>query len=203
MKKINKKILLLIFVLIILIISIIITYKNMIKNKRNGNNMSSQEIVDYILNINYYNSNIAVQVNSNKNTNKYIINQEYNKNEENIIQEVQEPSNIAGVKIKKTKGNITVENTNLKLSTIFENYELLEKNSLDLVAFIEDYKKYEKSSFDENDEEIIMKTKNENIYTENKILYINKNTKKPTKLIIQDNNKNTTINIQYNEIEIN
>ena len=50
-----------------------------------------------------------------------------------------------------------------------------------------------------------MKTKNnnENKYTENKILYINKETKLPTKLIIEDNNQNTTINIQYNEIELN
>ena len=40
-------------------------------------------------------------------------------------------------------------------------------------------------------------------YTENKILYINKENKLPTKLIIEDNNQNTTINIQYNSIELN
>ena len=53
--------------------------------------------------------------------------------------------------------------------------------------------------------EIIMKTKNniKNKYTENKILYINKASKKPTKLIIEDANQNMTINIQYNEIELN
>ena len=50
-----------------------------------------------------------------------------------------------------------------------------------------------------------MKTKssNNNKYTENKILYINKENKLPTKLIIEDNNQNTTINIQYNSIELN
>ena len=54
-------------------------------------------------------------------------------------------------------------------------------------------------------EKVEMKTKsnNKNKYTENKILYINKENKLPTKLIIEDNNQNTTINIQYNKIEIN
>ena len=70
---------------------------------------------------------------------------------------------------------------------------------------IDNYKNNDPSSFEENETEIIMKTKNnnENKYTENKILYINKETKLPTKLIIEDNNQNTTINIQYNEIELN
>ena len=47
------------------------------------------------------------------------------------------------------------------------------------------------------------KSKNKNKYTENKILYINKENKLPTKLIIEDNNQNATINIQYNNIELN
>ena len=34
-------------------------------------------------------------------------------------------------------------------------------------------------------------------------LYIDKEKKVPTKLIVEDNNQNTTINIQYNSIEIN
>ena len=50
-----------------------------------------------------------------------------------------------------------------------------------------------------------MKTEcnNNNKYTKNKILYINKEKIIPEKLIIQDNNQNTTINIEYNEIELN
>ena len=50
-----------------------------------------------------------------------------------------------------------------------------------------------------------MKTKsnNKNKYTENKILYINKEKRITTKLIIEDNNQKVTINIQYNKIEIN
>ena len=97
----------------------------------------------------------------------------------------------------------------IKKSLDEENYK---KSSLKakewqdrLNTFIEDYKKNEKSEFEENEEEIIMKTKsnNKNKYTENKILYINKEKRIPTKLIIEDNNQKVTINIQYNKIEIN
>ena len=197
--KINKKI-----IIILLIIFCVFIFKNMIKKSKNGNNMNSQEIVDYILNIKKYKANISVQVNSNKNKNKYILNQEYNEENE-AIQEVVEPVNIMGVKIIKKDGNLKIENSNLNLSTIFENYQGIGENYLDLNVFINDYKNYEKSNFEENEKEIIMKTKsnNKNKYTENKILYINKENKLPTKMIIEDNNQNTTINIQYNNIELN
>lgn len=201
--KSNKKIFY-IMILVVIILSGIIIYKNVIKKSKNGNNMSSQEIVDYILNKTTYTAKISVQVNSNKNTNKYILNQKFNSENESM-QEVIEPSNIAGVKIIKKDGNLKIENTTLNLSKIFENYKGLGENCLDLNTFIDDYKKNEKSNFEENDKEIIMKTKssNRNKYTENKILYINKEIKLPTKLIIEDNNQNMTINIQYNEIEFN
>jgi outer membrane lipoprotein-sorting protein len=202
MKK-NKKILIILILILFIVLGIFI-YKNMIKKSKFGNNMNSQEIVEYILNVNSYKSNVTIQINSNKNKNKYILNQEYN-TENGSVQEVIEPENIAGVRVIIKDGNLTVENTNLNLSTIFENYQWLEENDLDLIAFIEDYKKDDNAKYEENDTEIIMKTKNnnENKYFENKILYINKETNKPTKLIIEDNNQNTTINIQYNEIELN
>ena len=201
--KINKKIFI-VFIIILMIIIGVFIYKNMIKNSKFGNNMSSQEIVDYILNINSYKANVTVQVNSNKNKNKYILNQEYN-TENGNIQEVVEPANIQGVRIIKKDGNLKIENTSLNLATIFENYQGLENNGLDLNSFIDNYKNCDKANFEENDTEIIMKTKNnnENKYVENKILYINKETRLPTKLIIEDNNKNITINIQYNEVELN
>ena len=201
--KSNKKIFYIMILVVIILLGIII-YKNVIKKSKNGNNMSSQEIVDYILNKTTYTAKISVQVNSNKNTNKYILNQKFNSENESM-QEVIEPSNIAGVKIIKKDGNLKIENTTLNLSKIFENYKGLGENCLDLNTFIDDYKENEKSNFEENDKEIIMKTKssNRNKYTENKILYINKESKLPTKLIIEDNNQNMTINIQYNEIEFN
>ena len=201
--KINKKIFFII-ILILLIIFGLFIYKKVIKKSKIGNNMNSQEIVDYILNVKKYKANVSIQVNSNKNKNKYILNQEFN-DENESIQEVIEPANIAGVKIVKKDGNLKLENSGLNLSTIFENYQGIGENYLDLNTFISDYKNYEKSNFEENEKEIIMKTKssNKNKYTENKILYINKESKSPTKLIIEDNNQNTTINIQYNNIELN
>lgn len=201
--KINKKIFFIIILIVFLVFCIFIL-KNVIKKSKNGNNMNSQEIVDYILNVKKYKANILVQVNSNKNTNKYVINQEFNEENESI-QEVIEPINIQGVKIIKKDGNLKIENSSMNLTTIFENYQGIGENYLDLNVFINDYKNYEKSSFEENEKEVIMKTKskNKNKYTENKILYINKENKLPTKLIIEDNNQNATINIQYNNIELN
>ena len=59
--------------LIILITTVgIIFYKNRVKDFKIGNNKTSQEIVDYILNISSYEVQVTVSVTSNKNSNKYI-----------------------------------------------------------------------------------------------------------------------------------
>lgn len=176
----------------------------MTKNKKNGNNMNSQEIVDNIKNITSYTAKVKVQVNSNKNTNKYVLLQKYN-TQEGSMQEVIEPENISGVKIIKKDNNLSIENCGLNLKTIFENYNGLENNSLDLINFINEYKENNQSNYEEKNEEIILKTKSKNVskYLENKELYINKNNMKPIKLVIQDNNQNTTIIIEYIEIELN
>ena len=201
--KTNKKIIF-IFVIILFIILGIIIYKNMTKKSKYGNNMNSQDIVDKILNINSYKSKITAQVNSNKNKNKYIIEQEYN-TENGSMQTVLEPANIAGVKILNKENNLTIQNTKLNLTKIFEDYQGLEDNSLDLISFINNYKNFDKSKYEEKDIEIIMKTKNESNKqnTINKTLYINRDTKLPTKMEIEDNNQNIKIFIQYNEININ
>ena len=197
----GKKIILILFIIIIIIL-LIIFFKNMIKKQKNGNNINSQEIVDTVLNLNSYKAKIFVQVNSNKNQNKYILMQEYN-TENGCVQEVIEPENIAGVKITKKDDNLKIENSGLDLQTIFENYKGLEDNSLDLSCFIKEYKDNSNSNYEEKNEEIIMKVNTKNKYTQNKTLYINKEKKIPTKLLIQDNNKNTTIVIEYIEIELN
>lgn len=199
----NKKIILFIFIILIIIFAIIIG-KKMIKKTKSGNNISSQEIVDKILNINSYIAKIKVQINSNKNQNIYILKQEYN-TERGFVQEVIEPSNIAGVKIIKKDNILTIENTELDLKTIFENYNGLENNNLDLINFINEYKENDKSFFEEKNNEISLRTSSEkdNIYQKNKVLYIDKNNIIPTKLIVQDYNQNSTIIIEYNEIELN
>ena len=191
-----------IFIIILLIIIGIIIYKNMIKNKKVGNNISSQNIVDNILNINSYKAHINVQVNSNKNNNKYVLYQEYSR--EKNMQEVIEPSNRQGMRITKDNSELIIENTNLQLSNIYKNYEGLEENALDLISFIEDYKKNNGNSVEEENE-LVLKVKNnkKNNYMKIKKLYINKQNGKPIKLIVQDNNQKNKIFIEYNDIELN
>ena len=195
----------LILLFIIFIISVgFIFYKNSIKNLKIGNNKNSQEIVDYILNLSSYEAEVTVNITSNKNSNKYILKQKYQKDKEHI-QEVIEPSNIAGVKIINDGKNLKIENSNLNLKEIIENYTNLENNNLDLSMFIDEYKNSNESNYEEKDDEIIMKVKNdkENIYVKEKILYINKKTYKPVKLEIKDNKQKERIYILYNEVEIN
>ena len=174
-----------------------------IKNYKTGENKNSQEIIDYILNLSSYKTKITVNITSNKNSNKYILNQTY-QSPNKSIQEVLEPSNIKGVKIENDGEKTKIENTNLNLNTILENYNYLGDNCLDLYSFIEDYKQDEKSSFEENESEIIMRARNhlENIYMQDKILYIDKQSQKPTKLEIKDNKQKTTIYILYNEVKL-
>ena len=195
----------LILLFIIFIISVgFIFYKNSIKNLKIGNNKNSQEIVDYILNLSSYEAEVTVNITSNKNSNKYILKQKYQKDKERI-QEVIEPSNIAGVKIINDGKNLKIENSNLNLNEIIENYTNLENNNLDLSMFIDEYKNSNESNYEEKDDEIIMKVKNDkqNKYQKEKILYINKKTYKPVKLEIKDNKQKERIYILYNEVEIN
>ena len=84
----NKRIVFLIILIILIAIGLFIFFRNNgTKNFKIGNNTSSQEIVDYILNINSYEAVIEVNVNSNKNENKYKIKQIYNGNKKNSKEE--------------------------------------------------------------------------------------------------------------------
>ena len=194
----------LILLIILIVIGGIFFYKNRVKNSKTGNNKTSQEIVDYILNISSYEVNITVSVTSNKNSNKYILKQAYQSPNQSI-QEVIEPSNIAGVKIENDGTNLKIENSQLSLNTILENYSYLGDNCLDLYSFIEDYKQDEKATFEEKDTEIIMKASSniQNIYIQEKILHIDKKTHNPTQMEIRDNKQKTTIYILYNEVKVN
>lgn len=207
-EKNNKKLKLM---LIIGLISIIIIMIVVIKNKNGttkiskiGNNSSSQEIVDYILNIESYNSEVDVEIKSNKNSNKYKLKQNYIKDEKSI-QEVVEPQNIQGVKIINEKNNLKIENTNLSLTKIIENYQDIANNQLDLSTFITDYKNNNNSKFTEKENKIIMETtsQNESQYRKYETLYISKENGKPEKMEIKDTNQNVIIYIIYNEININ
>jgi outer membrane lipoprotein-sorting protein len=200
----SKKLFIIFILIIILGISIFLIFykKNMAKNFKIGNNTTSQEIVDYILNISSYEATIEVDVKSNKNENKYIIKQNYNGEADNT-QEVLEPSNIAGVKIVRDGKSLKLENTNLNLSSIFKNYEGLAENDLDLSSFIQEYKEDKKASFKEKNDEILMQTSGEENEKRAKNLYISKETGMPTKMEVQDTNKNIVIYILYREVTVN
>ncbi len=193
----------LIFLIIVLfIISYLFFKNNMAKNLKIGNNTNSQEIIESILNINSYEAEVEIKVESNKNQNIYLIKQNFNGKDYNK-QEVIEPSNIAGVKIIKEGKKLTLENTNLKLSSIFENYEYISDNNLDLSTFIEDYKNNSDSNFKEQEKEIIMTTTNGDKLKIKKELYIDKKTGKPIKMEINDTNKKIAVYIVYKEVIIN
>lgn len=201
----NKKMLILAIIFFIIIMIIIFIYfiffkNNMAKSFKIGNNTSSQEIVDYILNIKAYETVVDVETKSNKNENKYAIKQNYNGENENS-QEILEPANIQGVKIIRNEKTLKLENTNLKLTSIFENYDYLAQNCLDLSSFIEEYKNDVNSKWEEKNGQIIMKTNvSKNMKKE---LYISKENGKPVKMNIEDTNKKTAIYILYREVNVN
>ena len=211
-EKIDKKKVVL-FIIIVMVIFLFICFfiKNNYKNQNIGHNMSNknlEEIEEYILNISSYQAKMEITVESNKNENKYLLEQIYQKDKISK-QTIIEPSNIEGLEIVYESGKLTINNSKLNLTTIYENYTNLVENCLWLDAFIEDYKQ-EKSSNDTNikeENEIVTmetKTRNEdNRYIYYKQLYIDKKTGKPTKLLVQDINKKNLIYILYNEITVN
>ena len=201
----KKKTFFLIAIIIFLIILILIFSINMSKKSKIGHTNNSQEIVENILNISSYNATINVKVISNKNENNYIIKQEF-KSKDSNLQEVIEPSNIAGTKIIREGNKLTLENSRLNLSSTIENYQSISSNNLDLSSFIEDYKKDSKADYEENENEIKMyavgNANNNSDSKCKKTLYIDKKTELPTQLEIEWTNKSNEVYILYNEVEI-
>ena len=120
-------------------------------------------------------------------------------------QEVIEPQNISGVRFIYNDETLKIENTTLNLSKIYNDYKYIESNELSLNNFIEDYLEGETSKCYEENGKIILETeiKNNNKYTSNKKLYIDKEKGKIEKMEIEDGTQNDRIYILYNEIEIN
>ena len=194
------KIVLLIFIVIFFLIFFL---KNNYKNIKLGNN-SIEEVEEYILNISSYEAKLELTVKSNKNTNRYIVLQTYNKPDK-TKQVVLEPENIAGLEIEYDGQNLILRNTKLNIEKVYENYKYLTDNFFTLETFIKEYEqlKNNKTNLYEDNENIIMEVEvNKNKYVYNKTLYINKNSLEPTKLLIQDINEENIVYILYNEIEI-
>ena len=97
-----------------------------------------------------------------------------------------------------------MENSNLKVEKIYENYDIVTNDYLFLNNFAKDYLKNEDSQMEENDKYIIVKieVKNANKYIKFKELYLDKKTGKPIKLIIKDGDKQIKASIEYINIEI-
>lgn len=198
----NKKMFVIFAVLLIclaMFLFYIFFYNNGAKKLKIGNNSSSQEIVDYILNISSYETKLEVEVKSNKNSNKYVLKQQYSAPDVSV-QEVLEPSNIAGVKIIRDGNSLKLENSNLNLISVYNDYDYISSNILDLSSFLEEYKNNEKSEFVEKDDQIIMKSKTSNY---DKTLYVDRKTALPIKMEIKDNSKKNEVYILYNEVKIN
>ena len=210
--RLNKKSLIILncIILAITIISVYFINKNnkiFNKNFNIGNNITSksiQEIEQYILNISSYEAKAEVMIESNKNINKYVLKQEYN-NSGKIEQIVLEPSNIEGLTISYNEGNLTINNTKLNLQTVYNNYKYVVDNNLWLNSFIKDYRESNNKSISENSDYIVMTVdiSDSNNYGKIKILYINKTTGNPEKMLIQDKNQKNMVYILYSEIRIN
>lgn len=201
-----KKIITIIIIIVVIIITIFI--KTNYKLFRFGNNISNKsadEIEKYILDINSYELTANITIESNKNTNVYVTKEECIKDNNIFKQEILEPENVKGISFIYDGISLKVENTNLNLSKIYENYPYIGENSITLMSFINDYIESEESNMSENDSEIVLETKlkNGNKYVAYKKLYISKNTGTPSKLEIQDITQKTSIYILYNEIKIN
>ena len=202
----NKKMILILLVSLIIISIIFFTIFKILNYKKiqTGNNITDktlQEIEDYILNISSYDAEIEVSIESNKNTNKYIIKQKYSS--PNICsQEIIEPKNIEGLTIKYDGINLEISNSKLSLSTIYENYTYIADNVLWLSDFIENYRTNGGSISEENGIVIMVTKCNKNKYSGFEKLYIDRNANKISKLVIEDENKKSRIYITYNKIEI-
>lgn len=188
----KKRYIFLFFVIILLIVFLIFNY-----NTSNfGNNISvknENKVVDYILNINEYEAEIEVTVESNKTTNVYNLKQSVTKDGSSL--EVLSKGKISGLKIDIKDKTLKIQNTELKLDKIYENYESLVDNTLFLDTFIKRFKESNSTTYMEDNFIIFEIPKFAK-------LYVDMRSSKPTKLEIKDNTKKTSICINYNSIEI-
>lgn len=196
----NKKVK--IFLIILLIIFVLIFFMQRVyKTIKIGNNISksSEDLIEYILNISSYEAKLEVTVQSNKTTNKYVLEQYYL--EPNFSKQVvKEPKNIENLEIIYNGNNLEIKNTNLSLSKIYENYNYLNENILWLNFFIDNYQN--NYNVEENNDEIILSTKIEK-YNYRAKLYFSKKTSLPIKIEVLDNSNQTKIYIEYKEIKLN
>lgn len=188
----------------LILVTCIIISANVLKNDNKkikvGNNKGIKEI-EQILNIESYKAKITVSIKSNKNENKYVIQQEVKKNQYEKAR-IESPEEIKGVELLFENNILTIKNSKIGASKIYENYQNIGNNMLFLTDFISEYKeKNGKIKKDENETKLIIETSDR--YSSKKILVIDNKTMKPKEMQIQDNTQNMRVYILYNEIEFN
>lgn len=188
--------------LLFIIFLLFFAYKKII-NGNNESNKSAEEIQKYILDIKSYEAEMEITVKSNKNTNKYLVKQQYVK-DGNSKQTVLKPENIEGMEYEYKDNTLILNNSKLNISKVYNDYPYLSDNVLWLSSFSQKYNNSKDKKINENDKEIIMEVKSDdNEYYKSRKLYLEKGTGRPKKMEITDSGNNCIIYISYNEISIN
>ena len=94
----------------------------------NINNQIRDKVCDNILNISSYRATLEITINSNKNSNKYILQQNHNSQED--VQEVLEPESIKGIKTTYNNGSLKIQSDKLNITKTYSDYKNLENNDL-------------------------------------------------------------------------
>lgn len=197
-----KKKIFIVAIIFILVISVFYCYKFFIP----GNNKSVKdvnELNEYILNIKNYNLEAKITVNSNKNTNTYLLKETNEKG--NLVTEIVSESTNNGIVCEYKNESLTIKNTELGLPRIFADYKELFSNPIDLNSFIEDYKVDDKKEIKTKDDYYIVSVKNRNLqnkYTTHKVMYFSRSKSRIERIEIKDINNNQTIIIEYSSFKL-
>lgn len=197
-----KKKIFIVAIIFILVISVFYCYKFFIP----GNNKSVKdvnELNEYILNIESYNLEAKITVNSNKNTNTYWL-KEKSENGSLVTEVISENTN-NGIICEYKNESLTIRNTQLELPRIFADYKELFTNPLDLNSFIQDYKLDEKKEIKTKDDYYIVSVKSvntQNKYTTHKVMYFSRSKNQIERIEVKDINNNQTIIIEYSNFKL-
>lgn len=177
-------------------------YYNFFKSGNNINRSQEQIVEDILKEFNNYEANIEVTVKSNKNENKYEMNQIIKGNYSK--QEIINPDNIKNLTIELEENKLKILNSKLNMEKVYENYECILNNSLFLNTFSNEFFNNNSKIYEE-DEKIVIEIKlpnNSNTYIKYKYLYLDAESYEPEKLVIKDITQNPYISIIYKDIEI-
>ena len=112
------------------------------------------------------------------------------------------PESINGLVLEINKDVLRISNRNIEMEKIFEKYKASNDNLL-LNTFIKEFNNNKSTIYEENGEILIeLLLNNDNTYIKSKVLYLDKETKLPKRLIIKDNAQNINTSIIYNDIKI-